>query len=307
MGVPQQHLNLYDAVAANRWRTVALVAVFTAFVSLLAYFGGEYFTPGGGVALLPFAFAFSGVSAAASYFAGDKLVLAQSQARELAPGAEPQLRNIVETLAVGEGIAPPRIYVIDDSAPNAFATGRDAKHASIAVTRGLLDKLDRTELEGVLAHEMSHVVNRDIRVMLLVTVLVGTVALISDWLLRSMWWGGGRRRDRDRGGGAGLIALIAIALAVLTPIIATLIQLAVSRQREYLADASGALLTRYPAGLASALRKIAADPDPLEVANKATASLYIANPLKDDPKFLDHLFDTHPPIAERIKRLEAME
>ena len=305
MGVPQQRLNIYDAVAANRWRTVALVAVFTAFVSLLAYFGGEYFTPGAGVALLPFAFAFSGVSAAASYFAGDKLVLAQSQARELAPGAEPQLRNIVETLAVGEGIAPPKIYVIDDSAPNAFATGRDPRHASIAVTRGLLDKLDRTELEGVLAHEMSHVVNRDIRVMLLVTVLVGTVALISDWLLRSMWWGGGRRRER--GGGAGLLALVAIVLAVLTPIVATLIQLAVSRQREYLADASGALLTRYPAGLASALRKIAADPDPLEVANKATASLYIANPLKDDPKFLDHLFDTHPPIAERIKRLEAME
>jgi len=305
VGVPQQRLNIYDAVAANRWRTVALVAVFTAFVSLIAYVGGEYFAPGGGVALLPFAFAFSGVSAAASYFAGDKLVLAQSQARELAPGDEPQLRNVVETLAVGEGIAPPKIYVIDDSAPNAFATGRDPRHASIAVTRGLLDKLDRTELEGVLAHEMSHVVNRDIRVMLLVTVLVGTVALISDWLLRSMWWGGGRRRDR--GGGAGLLALVAIVLAVLTPIIATLIQLAVSRQREYLADASGALLTRYPAGLASALRKIAADPDPLEVANKATASLYIANPLKDDPKFLDHLFDTHPPIAERIKRLEAME
>jgi heat shock protein HtpX len=300
-----QRLNVYDAAAANRWRTIALIAVFTAIVSALAYVGGEYFAPGGGVAMLPFAFGLSGVSAAASYFAGDKLVLAQSQAHELAPGSEPQLRNIVETLAIGQGIAPPKIYLIEDSAPNAFATGRDPAHASIAVTRGLLDKMDRTELEGVLAHEMSHVVNRDIRVMLLVTVLVGTVALLSDWMLRSMWWGGGRR-GRDRSSGAGIIALVALVLAILTPIIATLIQLAVSRQREYLADASGALLTRYPAGLANALRKISADPEPLEVANKATASLYITNPLKDRPQFLDSLFDTHPPIAERIKRLEAM-
>src|SRR5438046_7451625 len=167
--------------------------------------------------MVPLALGFSGVSATASYFAGDKLVLAQSQARELAPGAEPQLRNIVETLSIGLGIAPPRIYVIDDTAPNAFATGRDPKHASLVVTRGLLDKLDRTELEGVIAHEMSHVVNRDIRVMLLVTVLVGTVALLSDWLLRPLWWGAGRGRDRHRGRGAGLIALIAIPRAVLRP------------------------------------------------------------------------------------------
>ena len=211
----------------------------------------------------------------------------------------------METLAIGLGIEPPKIYVIDDTAPNAFATGRDPKHASLAVTRGLLEKLDRTELEGVIAHEMSHVVNRDIRVMLLVTVLVGTIALMSDWMLRGMQFGGGRRRGRD-GGGAGFVALIAIALAILTPIIATLIQLAVSRQRDYLADASGALLTRYPPGLASALRKISSDPEALEVANKATASLYIANPLKDAPRFMDGLFDTHPPIAERVRRLEAM-
>jgi len=298
-------LNIYDAVAANRWRTVALVTVFTGLLVALGYVVGEVFAPGGGVAMVPLALGFSGVSATASYFAGDKLVLAQSQARELAPGAEPQLRNIVETLSIGLGIAPPRIYVIDDTAPNAFATGRDPKHASLVVTRGLLDKLDRTELEGVIAHEMSHVVNRDIRVMLLVTVLVGTVALLSDWMLRSFAWGGGGRRGRDRGGG-GIILIIAIALAILTPIVATLIQLAVSRQREYLADASGALLTRYPLGLANALRKIAADTEALEVANKATASLYIANPLKDAPRALDGLFDTHPPIAERIRRLEAM-
>ena len=298
-------LSIYEAAAANRWRTLLLIAVFTALVAVLAYFVGEYFAPGGGIAALPFAFALSIGGALASYFAGDKLILAQSQARELGPSDEPQLRNIVEALALGLGVPTPKIFVIDDSAPNAFATGRDPQHASIAVTRGLLDKLDRTELEGVIAHELSHVGNRDIRVMVLVTVLVGTVALLADWMWRSMFWG--RGRDRDRGGGGAIIAVIAIALALLTPIIATLIQLAVSRQREYLADASGALLTRYPPGLASALRKIAADKEPLEVANKATASLYIANPLKDAPAFFDHLFDTHPPIEERIKRLEAMD
>jgi heat shock protein HtpX len=175
----------------------------------------------------------------------------------------------------------------------------------VAVTRGLLTKLDRTELQGVIAHELSHVRNFDIRVMLVVAVLLGMAALLSDWIFRSMFWGS-RGRDRDRGGAGAILLVVAIVLAILTPIIAQLIQLAVSRQREYLADASGALLTRYPAGLASALRKIAADKDALEVANKATAPLYIANPLHDAPTFLDGLFDTHPPIQERIKRLEAM-
>jgi heat shock protein HtpX len=305
VAAPQSRLNIYDAVAANRWRTVALISVFTGLLIALGYVVGEVFAPGGGVAMVPAALGLSGVSATASYFAGDKLVLAQSQARELAAGEETQLRNIVETLSIGLGIPPPRIYVIDDTAPNAFATGRDPKHASIAVTRGLIDKLDRTELEGVIAHELSHVGNHDIRVMLLVTVLVGTIALLSDWMFRSFAFGGGRR-GRDRGGGGGVILIVAIVLAILTPIIAMLIQFAVSRQREYLADASGALLTRYPPGLASALRKIAADKEALEVANKATASLYFANPLKDAPRAMDGLFDTHPPIAERIRRLEAM-
>jgi heat shock protein HtpX len=271
----------------------------------LGFAVGEVVAPGGGLAMVPAALGLSGVSATASYFAGDKLVLAQSQARELAPGEETQLRNVVETLSIGLGIPPPRIYVIDDSAPNAFATGRDPKHASIAVTRGLIDKLDRTELEGVIAHELSHIGNHDIRVMLLVTVLVGTVALLSDWGMRSLFWGRGRR-DRGGGNGGAIILIVAMALAILTPIIAQLIRLAVSRQREYLADGSGALLTRYPPGLASALRKIAADREALEVANKATAALYFANPLKDLPRAMDGLFDTHPPIAERIRRLEAM-
>ena len=298
-------LSIYDAAAANRWRTVVLIAVFTAIIALLGYFVGEYFAPGGGLAALPFAFALAVGSGLASYFAGDQIILAQSRAREIGPDQEKVLHDVVEALALGLGIPTPKLYVIEDSAPNAFATGRDPRHASVAVTRGLLDKMDRTELEGVIAHELSHVGNRDIRVMLLVTILVGTVALLADWMWRSFFWTRGGRRERD-GGGNAIIAVIAIALALLTPIIATLIQLAVSRQREYLADASGALLTRYPSGLASALRKIAADPEPLEVANKATASLYIANPLKDAPAFFDHLFDTHPPIEERIRRLEAM-
>src|SRR3989449_6075921 len=222
-------LSIYDAAAANRWRTLALIAGFTVLIAVLGYFVGEYFAPGGGLAVLPFAFALSIGGALTSYFAGDQLILTQSQARELRPDEETQLHNVVETLAIGLGIPTPKLYVIEDSAPNAFATGRDPQHASVAVTRGLLDKLDRTELEGVIAHELSHVGNRDIRVMVLVTVLVGTVALLADWMWRSMFWG--RGRDRDRGGGGAIIAGIAIALAGLTPIIATLIPLAFSRQR----------------------------------------------------------------------------
>lgn len=300
-------VSMYDAQAQNRWRTVLLIAAFTVLVAVVAFVFGDILggSATAGTALIPVAILFSAGSSLFSYYVGDKLVLAQSHARELGEGEEKLLRDVVETLALGLGIPTPKIYVIEEPAPNAFATGRDPTHASIAVTRGLLDTMNRSELEGVIAHELSHVGNRDIRVMLLVTVLVGTVALLSDWLLRSMWWGG-RDRDRDRGNGGAILMLVGIVLAILTPIIATLIQLAVSRQREYLADASGAFLTRYPEGLASALRKIAADQNVLTVANKATASLYIANPLKDHPFQFDRLFDTHPPIEERIKRLEAM-
>ena len=302
---PTAHVNVYDEIASNRWRTWLMIGSFIALVALLAYVLGAYWLGGNaGLFVLPFALAISSVSALGSYFAGDKIVLGMSQAHEVTDQQEPQLHHVIEELAIGAGIPKPKVYVIEDSAPNAFATGRDPKHSSVAVTRGLLTKLDRNELQGVLAHELSHVRNFDIRVMLIVAVLLGMVALISDWIFRSMFWGG-RGRDRDRGGNP-ILLVVAIVLAILTPIIAQLIQLAVSRRREYLADASGALLTRYPAGLASALRKIAADKDALEVANKATAPLYIANPLHDEPRFLDGLFDTHPPIQERIKRLEAM-
>lgn len=298
-------VSVYDAIAANRRRTVVLVVVFAALVVLLGYLLGEVFAQGSGLLVLPFALALSGVSAAGSYFVGDRVVLGISGAREVSEREEPVLHHVVDALAIGAGLPKPRLHIIEDTAPNAFATGRDPRHASVAVTRGLLQKLDRSELEGVLAHELSHVGNADIRVLLLAAVLLGMVALLADWLFRALWWRP-RHRQRGRGEAAGIVGLLAILLAVLAPIIAQLIRLAVSREREYLADASAALLTRYPPGLASALRKIAADLEPLEVANKMTAPLYFANPLKDAPAFLDSLFDTHPPIAERIKRLEAM-
>src|SRR5256884_4344699 len=298
------HVNVYDEIAGNRWRTWLLVGLFVAIVALLGYVLGEvWFGGNGGVFVLPFALAIASISGLTSYFAGDKIVLGMSQAHEVSQQQEPQLHHVVEELVIGAGIPKPKIYVIEDSAPNAFATGRDPKHSSVAVTRGLLTKLDRTELQGVIAHELSHVRNFDIRLMLIVAVLLGMAALLSDFIFRGMFWGG---RGRDRGRGNPILLIVALVLAILTPIIAQLIQLAVSRQREYMADASGALLTRYPAGLANALRKIAADKEALEVANKATAPLYIANPLHDEPRFLDGLFDTHPPIQERIKRLEAM-
>src|SRR5256886_2056275 len=301
---PAAHVNVYDEIAGNRWRTWLMIGLFVGLVALLAYILGAVAVGGNaGFFILPFALVISGGSALVSYFAGDKIVLGMSQAHEVSDHQEPQLHHVVEELAIGAGLPKPKIYVIEDSAPNAFATGRDPKHSSVAVTRGLLTKLDRTELQGVIAHELSHVRNFDIRLMLIVAVLLGMAALLSDFIFRSMFWGG---RGRDRGRGNPILLIVALVLAILTPIIAQLIQLAVSRQREYMADASGALLTRYPAGLANALRKIAADKEALEVANKATAPLYIANPLHDQPRFLDGLFDTHPPIQERIKRLEAM-
>src|SRR5256884_6942554 len=267
------HVNVYDEIAGNRWRTWLLVGLFVAIVALLGYvLGYVWFGGNAGLFILPFALGIASISALTSYFAGDKIVLGMSQAHEVSDQQEPQLHHVIEELAIGAGIPKPKVYVIDDSAPNAFATGRDPVHSSVAVTRGLLDKLDRNELQGVLAHELSHVRNFDIRVMLIVAVLLGMAALLSDWIFRSMFWGGARARDRDRGGNA-ILLIIGLVLALLTPIIAPLIQIAVARRREYLADASGALLTRYPAGLARALRKIAADKEALEVANKATAPL----------------------------------
>jgi heat shock protein HtpX len=237
-------------------------------------------------------------------------VLSISGAHEVTKEEEWELVRRVENLAIGSGLPMPRVWVLEDSAPNAFATGRDPNHAHVVATRGLLDKLEPIELEGVLAHEMSHIGNYDIRVMTVATILVGLIALVSDLFLRWSFMGsGGRRSNRDSKGGGGLgllIIVLAIAGAILAPLIAQAIKFAVSRQREYLADASGAMLSRHPEALARALEKIAMDPEPLEAANKATAHLYISNPLKGHESFLNNLFSTHPPVQERIRLLRSM-
>ena len=298
---------MYEQIARNKWKSAALVAFFVVFIFVLTWVFEE--VTGWGKGGLVLALAVSLLMAAGGYYASDKIVLAISRARPVTKEEFPYLYNVVEGLTIAAGIPAPRCYVIEDTAPNAFATGRDPKNAVICVTTGILQKLNRVELEGVVAHEMSHIKNYDVRLQTVVVVMAGIVALLSDWILRSFLWGGGRRRSRnDRGsGGAGAILIVVgLVLAVLAPFFAQIIQLAISRKREFLADASGAMLTRYPAGLASALRKISADTEPLEAANKATAHLYIVNPLKDIKGAVNKLFSTHPPIEERIAALEKM-
>lgn len=299
---------MYDQIASNKFKSVLLVLFFVALVLAVGWaFGYSSDLGSAGLALaLVVAFAMTW----GSYWYSDRIVLSISRARPVDRDSEPYLVNVVEGLTIAAGIPQPAAYVIDDPAPNAFATGRDPDHAAIAVTTGLLGKLDRLELEGVIAHEMSHIRNYDTLVQTLAAVMAGTIVLLSDWVFRSWLWGGGRRRSSSGGGGQlGIaLALLAIALMVLSPLFATVIQMAISRKREYLADANAALLTRYPQGLAGALRKIAADTNQLRAANKATESLYFANPLKDirNGRGLNALFDTHPPISDRIARLEAM-
>jgi heat shock protein HtpX len=298
---------MYEQIARNKWKSAALVLFFVAFIFILTWFF-EILT-GWGKGGLVLAVVVAMTMAAGGYYASDKIVLGISKARPVTHEEFPYLYNVVDGLAIAAGIPAPRCYVIEDTAPNAFTTGRGPKTAVICVTTGILDKLNRVELEGVIAHEMSHIKNYDVRLQTLVVVMAGVVALLSDWMLRSFLWGGGRRRSRGRGGSGGaegILVLVGLALAILAPFFATIIQLAVSRKREFLADASGAMLTRYPAGLASALRKISADTEPLEAANKATAHLYIVNPLKNVKGAVNKLFSTHPPIEERITALERM-
>lgn len=243
-----------------------------------------------------------------SYWYSDKIVLAMSRAKPVEKKDNPELYRVVENLCITAGLPLPRIYIINDAQPNAFATGRDPKHAVVAVTQGLLDRLERSELEGVIAHELSHIGNRDILLSTIIVVLVGMVVLMTDFFFRLAFWGG--IGGRDRGGQARLIMIvIALALAILAPIFATLIKLAISRKREFLADASGALLTRYPEGLAMALEKIAQSPHSLKRANDATSHLYISNPFrgKEKKSWLHKLFLTHPPTEKRVKILRGMK
>jgi len=302
----------YGEIARNRrdsWLLVVVVALVLAALGAAIGYATGFGWAGVVVALLVAA-----VMSVGSYFGGDRLVLLSSGAKriDLAQPADDQkqLVNVVTEMSLAGGLQPPAVYLIDDSAPNAFATGRDPQHASLAVTTGLLTKMDREELQGVVAHEMSHIGNYDIRFTLLVGVLVGAIALLADWFLRFTFWGGGRRSSRDDrgggGGGAAILFLIAIVLAILAPIISRLVQLAVSRRRESLADVSAVGLTRNPRGLARALRTIADDPEVLEVANRATQHLYIVNPIKSFEQRARSMWDTHPPIAERIATLDRL-
>jgi len=301
---------LYTQVDSNKRKTWLLLSVFFMAIILIGYIFSYALDDS---SILYFAIILSVVMSFASYWWSDKLVLAMSLAQEIDHDANRELYHIVENLCITAGLPTPKIYLIHDTAPNAFATGRNPQHAVIAVTAGLLQKMNKTELEGVIAHELSHVGNRDILLATLVTVLVGMIVLLADWFRRWTFWGGGRRRGNDREGGQLqlLIFILALILSILAPLFAYLMQFAISRKREFLADADGALLTRYPEGLASALEKIAADQEPLEVANRATAHLYIASPFKEDEagkiSFWTKLFMTHPPIEERIKILREME
>lgn len=306
----------YSQITANKTKTWVLMFFFTAFILAVAYIislGLGYQGPGA-LTFLGIFLIISGLINLASYYYSDKLVIAVSRAKPIEKKAAPELFRIVENLSIAQGMPMPRVYLISDPAPNAFATGRDEKHAAVAVTSGLLEKLDDLELEGVIAHELSHIKNYDTRLMAVVVVLVGLVAILSDFFIRMQWYGG-MGRDRENRQGAAIFMVLALIAAILAPIAAQLIRFAISRKREFLADASGTLLTRHPEGLAQALAKIAEYKAPVKNASAATAHLYISNPFgakKVSPpagrqgSWLLNLFNTHPPIEERIKILRAM-
>ncbi len=294
--------------ARNRRNSFLLIGIFVLFfvgLGLLigAVWGGGEWQFSVAVAVVAAGIAF--VLTLASYYGGASAVLGISKARQIAKSDDPQLFNVMEELSIAAGVPMPKVYVIDDSAPNAFATGRNPRSAAVAITTGLRTKLSRDELQGVMAHELGHVRNYDILFAMLMAVMVGVLVMLCDVFLRSMWWGAGRRRRRERGGGGAqaIVAIIAILLAIIAPILARIIQMAMSRQREYLADATAVELTRNPDGLAGALAKISNDPEVLEVANRATAHLYIVHPIKRFEKRSSNIFDSHPPIRERIARL----
>ncbi len=305
----------YDQIGANKRNSVLLALVVVVLLGALGMAIGiawSGYVEGGFIALA-LAVGIGLLASLVSYYAGDAIVLGASGAKQVTEQDLPQLVNVVKEMALAANVPMPAVYLIDDTAPNAFATGRDPEHASVAITTGLLMKLDREELQGVMAHELSHVRNYDIRFSLMVGVLVGSIALLADVFMRFTFWGGmggrrGGRRDSDSGGGGlqAAMMIIALVLAILAPIAARLVQMAVSRQREYLADASGVELTRNPYGLERALAKIALDTEPLEVANRATQHLYFENPIKGVSGRTSNLFSTHPPVLDRINRLREL-
>ena len=302
--------SFYEQISANKRNSLLMGAFVVAVLGVLGFAIGYAVvgSPAGGVGATGLALAFGSISGVASFFGGDKLVLTVSGAHPVDATSAPQLINVVQEMAIAASVPMPAVYIIDDTAPNAFATGRDPGHASIAVTTGLLEKLDREELQGVIGHELSHVRNFDIRFALIVGVMVGAIAILADFFLRFTFWGGGRRSN-DRGGGGGaqaIIFVIAIVLAILAPIISRFIQLAVSRQREYLADAASVELTRNPYGLERALARISGDTEVLEVANRGTQHMYFTNPIKKFEARSSSLMSTHPATLDRINRLREL-
>lgn len=299
-------MNIYSNISKNIWKSWIIIFLFILFTTTVAYVIGKATGYGFSYTLIVFPIAL--LSSIGSYFFSDKIVLATSGAKQIQKNDNPELFRIVENLAMGDGIPMPKVYIINDPSPNAFATGRSPKNASIAATTGILERLNKSELEGVIAHELSHVKNYDTRLMAITAVLVGFIALLADIFLRNLFWGGFTRRDDEDNRGQIVFLIIGLILAIISPIVASLIQLAVSRKREFLADASGALLTRYPEGLASALEKISKDQRSLHTASNATAHLFIVNPFKKGnfQSTLSGLFSTHPPIEERIKILREM-
>lgn len=302
----------HDLIAHNRRVSILLMFLMTSFLVLVGAVLGVLWT-GDWMVGAAFALAVSAIMLLFSYFAGASAILSMSGARKIEKRDHPQLFNVVEEMSVAAGVPMPEVYIIDDPAPNAFATGRDPKHAAVAITTGLMEKLNRDELQGVMAHEMSHVRNFDIRFAMLMAVMVGSIVLMCDFSMRMAFFGGmgrGRRRSsrggHGKGGGHVIIIVVAILLAILAPLFAKIIQLAVSRKREYLADASAVELTRYPEGLANALAKLAGDREHLAGANRATQHLYIVNPVKSLGPGKKSLFSTHPPIADRIARLRSL-
>jgi len=300
-------MNVYSAISANKWKTWLIMTLFVVFITTIVYVFSKALAYG--LPFVGFALILAGLTSFFSYYFSDQMILGLSSAVQIKKSDNPGLFNVVENLCIAAGTPTPKIYVINDSSPNAFATGRDPKHAVVCVTTGILERLSKAELEGVIAHELSHVKNFDIRLMGIVAILVGFIAILANFFMRSLWFGGGRDNDRQGSGNIqAIFMLLGIVFAILSPIVATLIQLAVSRKREFLADASGVLLTRYPEGLASALEKISHDPKPLKSASNATAHLFIVNPLKEKnvKQLFSSLFNTHPPIEERIKILRSM-
>jgi heat shock protein HtpX len=295
----------YQQLDRNKWVSALIVGLFITFVTGAVYIMSQAF--GYGLDFVAFGLIFSGIGGLISYYFSDKMILGMSGARPANRKKDFHFYTVAENLAMAAQIPVPQLYVIEDTAMNAFATGRDPEHAVVCATTGLLARLNRTELEGVIAHELSHIRNYDTRLMSIVAILVGCVALLADMLLRMTSWGG-RGRDREGGGQIQIVLFLAgLLLALFSPIIAQLMQLAISRRREFYADASAAALTKFPNGLISALKKIHKDQEPLEAANKATAHLYIMNPLRnnhDARHWFAGLFNTHPPVEDRIKALE---